>query len=176
MGEDLFLDQGAYILSPLEESSRDKEQNSGFVVSWVCANQESRVTSYSVRNLMDSSVTRWQRPASGTRSRSSTVPSLSKVLNSASFITATSGQVNYGAFKILPIDPARVRRESSGMSEMYMGLCDEMKDAVTCREVGDLIVDRIWRACEEVGGGQGDNFVVEEDVVRWVNTTERCEM
>ena len=157
--------QGAYILSPLEESSRDAEQNAGFVVSWVCANQECRVTSYSVRNLMDASVTSWQRP-SGTRSRSSTVPSLSKVLNSASFITATSGQVNYGAFKILPIDPARVRRGSSGMSEVYMGLCDEMKDARTCRDAGDLIVDRIRRACEEVAGGQGDKFVMEEDVVR----------
>lgn len=41
---------GAYIISPLEESSRDPEENAGFVITWSSSNQESRVTSYSVRN------------------------------------------------------------------------------------------------------------------------------
>ncbi|KAF4615242.1 hypothetical protein D9613_002633 [Agrocybe pediades] len=44
------ITKGAYIISPLEESSRDPEENAGFVVTWSSSNQESRVTSYSVRN------------------------------------------------------------------------------------------------------------------------------
>ncbi len=49
-----------------------------------------------------------------------------------------------------------------------MAMSDEMQSAATCREAVDLIVDRIWRACEDVGGAHGERFVVQEDVVRWV--------
>ena len=45
---------GAYILSPLEEASRDVSQNAGFVVSWMNTNSTSRITSYSLRNRLDS--------------------------------------------------------------------------------------------------------------------------
>lgn len=44
---------GAYILSPLEEASRDPMQNAGFVVKWINTNQTTRVTSYSLRNSLD---------------------------------------------------------------------------------------------------------------------------
>jgi len=40
-----------------------------------------------------------------------------------------------------------------------------MHGASTCQEATSLIVDRIYRACEDTGGGQGD-FVTEDDVVR----------
>lgn len=46
-------------------------------------------------------------------------------------------------------------------------MSDEMTGAATCREAVDLVVERIWRACDDVGGGQGA-FVTEEDVVRCV--------
>jgi len=49
-----------------------------------------------------------------------------------------------------------------------MAISDEMQSAATCRAAVDLIVDRIWRACEDVGGAHGESFVVQEDVVRWV--------
>lgn len=49
-----------------------------------------------------------------------------------------------------------------------MAVSDEMQSAATCREAVDLIVDRIWRACEGVGGAHGERFVFREDVVRWV--------
>ena len=49
-----------------------------------------------------------------------------------------------------------------------MAMSDEMQSAATCKEAVDLIVDRIWRACEDVGGAHGERFVVHEDVVGWV--------
>ena len=76
--------------------------------------------------------------------------------------------MNYAAFKVLPNDPARIRRESSAISDMHIAMSDEMQSAATCREAVDLIVDRIWRACEDAGGAQGENFVVQKDVVRCV--------
>lgn len=45
---------GAYILSPLEEASRDPLQNAGFIITWLNNNQTTRVTSYSLRNSLDS--------------------------------------------------------------------------------------------------------------------------
>ncbi len=87
------------------------------------------------------------------------------MLSSASFITASSGEMNYAAFKVLPVDSARIRRESSAMSEFYVAISDEMQSASTCREAADLVVDRINRACEDVGGVQG-HFLVQEDIVR----------
>lgn len=50
-----------------------------------------------------------------------------------------------------------------------MASSDEMQSATTCREAADLVVDRIYKACEDIGGGQGQ-FVALEDVVRCVTT------
>lgn len=44
---------GAYIVSPLEETSRDPIQNAGFIVEWRNVRQRTRVTSYSLRNSVD---------------------------------------------------------------------------------------------------------------------------
>jgi hypothetical protein len=157
-----FFPIGAYILSPLEESSRDPEQNGGFVLTWSTSNQESRVTSYSVRNSLDPGSPSPPIPTSpsfGNRRRSSrgtSLPGLSNVLASSQ---------SFAAFKVLPIDPTRPRRETS---DQYVELSDEMQRASSCREAVDLIVDKIQGACEDMGGGQG-RFVTEEDVVRFVS-------
>ncbi|KAI9446507.1 SacI homology domain-containing protein [Lactarius indigo] len=45
--------KGTYIVSPLEEASRDPVQNVGFSVEWRNARQFTRVTSYSVRNSVE---------------------------------------------------------------------------------------------------------------------------
>ena len=66
---------GAYIISPLEEASRDPVQNAGFVVEWRNTRQRTRVTSYSLRNSVD-------LPSSPPPSGSSTFP------NNASKFTA----------------------------------------------------------------------------------------
>ncbi|KIM48704.1 hypothetical protein M413DRAFT_21047 [Hebeloma cylindrosporum] len=189
LGDIIGISKGAYILSPLEESSRDPEQNAGFVVTWLCSNQESRVTSYSVRNSLDLSPTSPSFPsaspssprskgpsARGTspttptflnragKSRSHTLPLLSNILTGTSFSTAGHNQRSFAAFKVLPVDPARARRTSSVVSEAYSAVSDEMTGAATCREAVDLVVERIQKACDDVGGGQGA-FIKEEDVV-----------
>lgn len=90
-------------------------------------------------------------------------------LPGSSFNSAVGfGKESFAAFKVLPIDPARSRREMSGASEQYVEISDEMQGASSCREAVDLIVDRICGACEEIGGGQG-RFVSEDDVVRLVS-------
>ncbi|PPQ63259.1 hypothetical protein CVT24_006784 [Panaeolus cyanescens] len=261
LGDIVSISKGAYILSPLEESSCDPEQNTGFVITWLSSNQESRVTSYSVRNsimgvppspaafaptfafntaLAKSNAT-LSRPSAfvnnlakdsinnintamnnlGSKIRTQT-PALSRILAGAppptveaaggtASVSASSNSpftYTFAAFKVLPIDPARTgsrihhRHGSSGMSAAAIpeamsrasssggddpgGYLDDGENyggASTCREVADWIVAKIWRACEDVGGGSGagvglgyntargrtvrssDNFVKEEDVV-----------
>jgi phosphatidylinositol 4-phosphatase len=119
----------------LEESSRDCEQNAGFILTWLTWNQESRVASYSA-SAFPPTLTSASLRRSGLSNDSS------------------AGKQSFAAFKVLPIEP---RRETS---EEYVG-------ASSCREAVDAIVDRVYRACEDVGGGHG-RFVTEEDVVRLV--------
>ncbi|VDB82776.1 unnamed protein product [Peniophora sp. CBMAI 1063] len=47
------IQKGAYILSPLQEASRDPIQNAGFIVRWHTPASTTRVTSYSLRNSLD---------------------------------------------------------------------------------------------------------------------------
>ncbi|TFK42309.1 SacI homology domain-containing protein [Crucibulum laeve] len=184
LGDIIGISKGAYILSPLEEASRDPEQNAGFVVTWVNSNQESRVTSYSLRNSLDvntppASPTVSRNPSARTANptRKNTLPPLANLMNKASIGIAaatrsgTSTPVNvpsdksFAAFKVLPIDPARIRRASSTNSGMYADASDELSGAGSCREAVDLIVDSIYRACEDAGSAQGADFVKKEDVV-----------
>ena len=161
----IFIFIGAYILSPLEESSRDPEQNAGFVLTWSTSNQESRVTSYSVRNSLDPGMSSPPTPTSpslGNRRRAGR-----GTLSSTSLIT--TGTQNFAAFKVLPINPTR--REMSAVDDQYVELSDEMQRASSCREAVDLIVDKIQDAYGDMVGGGHVNvkFVTEEDVVGYVS-------
>lgn len=80
---------------------------------------------------------------------------------------SSTGTQNFAAFKVLPIDPTRTRKEMSAVSDQYVELSDEMQRASSCREAVDLIVNRIQDACEDMGGGGHGKFVTEEDVVRF---------
>ena len=80
---------------------------------------------------------------------------------------SSTGTQNFAAFKVLPIDPTRTRKEMSAVSDQYVELSDEMQRASSCREAVDLIVNRIQDACEDMGGGRHGKFVTEEDVVRF---------
>lgn len=53
LGDVIGITKGAYILSPLEEASRDPKQNAGFVIRWLSTRQTTRVSSYSVKNTID---------------------------------------------------------------------------------------------------------------------------
>ncbi|KAJ7046939.1 SacI homology domain-containing protein [Mycena alexandri] len=189
LGDITRISKGAYILSPLEEASRDPEQNAGFVVSWANANQVTRATSYSVRNSLDgiaaaakptsSKMTIKSLSAAATSSigripatlgRTGTAAgSLSARLLSAS-VTGETGSTltSFAAFKVLPIDPARTRRASSvgGGGAGYVDSAEELSGAGSCREAVGLMAESIRRACEEMGNDGGvAGLVAEEDVV-----------
>ena len=142
------------------------------MLTWSTSNQESRATSYSVRNSLDPGSPSPPTPTSpsfGNRRRTSRgtvlLPGLSNVLAGSSFSSTGVGTQNFAAFKVLPIDPTRSRRETSGVSDQYVELSDEMQRASSCREAADLIVDKIRDACD--GGLGTGRFVIEEDVVRF---------
>jgi len=92
------------------------------------------------------------------------MPVLSSILMNAA--EASKAETTFAAFKVLPIDPGRglVSSASSGEVEYTEG-ADELSGAGSCQEAVGMIVECIRKACEDVGGGQGD-FVVEGDVVR----------
>lgn len=131
------------------------------------------MTSYSVRNSLDMPTSRPTSPAMGTPSistisalstlkRKGTTP-LSKILFNPSL--ATDGtEKSFAAFKVLPIDPARIRRASSTGGALS-DTSDELTEASNCQEAVDLIVESIRKACQDIGGAHGD-FVRTEDVVR----------
>jgi len=177
LGDIIGITKGAYILSPLEEASRDPVQNAGFTVSWLNNNQVTRITSYSVRNSLEQNPTIPSSPVTPLKSGSAfsagtgkffpptlnrkSTAALSNLLSSASFATMGS-EKTFAAFKVLPIDPTRIRRASSRGG--YADAAEELSGASTCQEAVDIIVDSIHRACDDVGGTHGD-FVTNADVV-----------
>jgi hypothetical protein len=161
---------GAYILSPLEEASKDPLQNAGFTLAWSSTKHTARMTSYSMRNSIDMSRsppstptdrTGFSLPITTSPQRKNTGAQLSKLISRAAEPAQTSDRV-FVAFKALPIDPARSRRATGSVIEP----ADELSGAKNCKEAVDLMVEAIIKACQDVGGGRQPNFVVEEPVVR----------
>ncbi|KAL0946732.1 hypothetical protein HGRIS_012911 [Hohenbuehelia grisea] len=177
LGDINGISKGAYILSPLEEASRDPLQNAGFVISWTSSNNQiTRVTSYSIRNSLGTqssrpSIVNTVKPSDSSATnvtRRSLVSSLtrrgtqlSKILSETSL--AASSDRAFAAFKVLPIDPARIRRGPSS-GGLYAETADELTGAANCRDAADMIVESIRRACEDIGNTRPD-FVSYEDVV-----------
>ncbi|KAJ7709765.1 SacI homology domain-containing protein [Mycena rosella] len=201
LGDITGISKGAYILSPLEEASRDPEQNAGFVITWANANQMTRITSYSVRNSLDTMARTTTPPPNKVTIRSLSAAATSSIgripatlgrkgpagsMPSARLLSASvngtdlaNTGASFAAFKVLPIDPARTRRASSmGGGGAYVDSAEELSGAGSCREAVDLMVDSIRRACEEMGndGRVGDSvagLVTEEDVVGCVTMSSR---
>lgn len=157
---------GAYILSPLEEGSRDSLQNAGFIVTWRNTHQDTRVTSYSIRNSLDLSAPPTSPPPGGSMKLSQNAPptnkALSRILSMAAQPVITGG-TTFAAFKALPVDPTRTRRGTGSFIEP----ASELTTAANCQEAVNTIVDIIQQACQDVGNESGD-FVRESDVVRLV--------
>ncbi|CAL1705121.1 unnamed protein product [Somion occarium] len=163
LGDIISIRKGAYILSPLEEASRDPLQNAGFIVTWRNTHQDTRVTSYSIRNSLDLTSPP-ASPRAPTSPKSPRLPSrrntaLSRILSNAA-APAINDDVTFATFKVLPIDPARNRRDNGSFIEP----ADELTGASNCKEIVDLMVQAIQKACMDVGNGHED-FVIEEDVV-----------
>lgn len=164
------LEKGAYIISPLEEASRDPVQNVGFSVYWHASDKIiTRMTSYSIRNYPEdtparsppavslSSFTQY-KPMLPRREPTKTA-NLSGILSKVSENAAGTTNVCFAAFKALPVDPARVR---SGSSTGYAEPADDLAGATSCKQVVDMMADSIKRACEDVGNSP---VVVNRDVV-----------
>ncbi|KAG8217577.1 putative phosphatidylinositide phosphatase [Butyriboletus roseoflavus] len=170
------ITKGAYILSPLEEASRDPTQNAGFSVTWLNTDLvSSRTTSYSYRNCpvdisksdnaLSSHVEEHSQLISGGENnvgnrllRMIHTRATSKLGISSN--RTESNDTSFAAFKALPVGSARVRNGSR-----YTEPADDLASAKSCKEAVDLIVDAIKRACEDIGSASGDDFTSEEDIV-----------
>ena len=85
---------------------------------------------------------------------------MSQILSEAA-APAAGQETIYAAFKALPVDPARSRRESGSFIQSQ----DELSSAKNCKEAVDMIVDAIRQACKDMGNDHPD-FITEADVVR----------
>ncbi|KAF5373719.1 hypothetical protein D9758_000704 [Tetrapyrgos nigripes] len=164
-----------------EEASRDPIQNAGFVVSWLNNNQVTRVTNYSVRNRIEVKRPSVNAIGGGMNGNmiSATATQLKRLSmtlgpkRGANMVKVADAEeteekdddVSFAAFKILPIDPARVRRATSmGGGEEYTEGADELEGAQNCKEAVEMVVDSIRKACEDVGVAEAE-FLKDEDVV-----------
>ena len=94
-----------------------------------------------------------------TAPRKNTLP-LSRILSDVA-APAAGQETIFAAFKALPVDPARARRESGSFIQPE----DELASAKNCKEAVNMIVDAIRQACKEIGNEHRD-FITEADVVR----------
>lgn len=171
---------GAYILSPLEEASRDPTQNAGFSVTWLNTDLvSSRTTSYSYRNnpvdispksdnAVSSHVDERRKLTSGGANHvgNRLLTMMHSRATSKSGISGSrtgSNDTSFAAFKALPVGCTHVRNGSR-----YTEPADDLASATSCKEAVDLIVDAIKGACEEIGSPSEDDFISEQDIVRLV--------
>lgn len=181
------IEKGAYILSALQEASRDPAENSGFVINFSPADEDRRFSTYSLRNraptspnvttadlperspslrrLSFSSPRSIKSPLSRSRSRASSRAS-SKLRNDTPMAHVEHSPIDpdaaqFFAFKALPREFAPPPTTSDD-DEEYEDVVLEANE--TCRATVDRVTRRIKDACVRLGGDEED-FVVEKDVV-----------
>ena len=141
------------------------------MVHYDTIDQTTRVTSYSIRNrslggeLVPNSPTADNFAISLQRRDSL----LSRALSTNSSNDEQTQGESFVAFKALPVDPARARRATGSFEES----ADPLSFADSCKEAVDQITDEIHKACLDIGVG-GKGFIVEEDIVRYVNDAYAC--
>ena len=188
------MGEGAYILSPLEEGSRDPLQNAGFVVSWYSFHQDTRLTSYSYRNQFDissppltpsvpASPALAVFPQTPGPSHMPTSPLLSGSPRSSTSlhkssiatrrVSALTRVLTNAAAPVADQDlmyaafkalPIDPARSRKATGSFFEP-ADELTGATNCKEAVDLMVDSIHKACTDVGNGHVQS-VSETDVVR----------
>ena len=145
------IQKGSYILSPLQEASRDPAENAGFILNFSSMHEDTRYSTYSIRN----------RAGHGL-SNPTASPSVPDLPVDQHHPLPTSLDTEFFAFKVLPREFAV--HGPSGVID------SEEEDAAstneTCRQVADRIVKRIRDQSQRVHPGMKDDFVVEKDVVR----------
>jgi hypothetical protein len=151
---------GAYILSTLEEGSRDVNQNYGFVIVFSTRHQITRVTSYSLHNSVDSTgLNKYLTGVIqkvGTEETEST--SLSRILSKAA--EEATRDKSFVAFKALPVDV------TSPYVQMGVEATGSEQIKVTdCRQAVDFIIRCILHVAQEQG--KSNPLVLEhKDIVR----------
>ena len=117
------LQQGAYILSALNESGRDPNENSGFAIEFNTGKESSRYSTYSMRNEERDS---------------------DALLEDTTEKTENAEGTEFYAFKVLPVE--------SGDNVEDDDDDDEGGAATTCKEMANKIVRRIHGQCRKASG------------------------
>lgn len=123
------------------------------VIAFLAARQDTRVTSYSMRNKYTSGEVEdvgAQSPMNNTLGTT-----LSKILSN----THSRGEIVTVAFKSLPVDTTQVY--SAGANEASQPPPSNAREAIT------QLVNALAKACEDFGVVD-EGFLREEDVVRYV--------
>ena len=96
-----------------------------------------------------------------TMPRKNTLPlPLSRILSDTAAPVVGQDTI-FAAFKALPVDPARSRRETGSFIQSQ----DDLTGAKNCKEAVDLIVDAVRQACSDMGNEHRE-LITEGDVVR----------
>lgn len=141
----LEIKKGPYILSTLEEGSKDPLQNYGFMITYNSSGGIMRVTSYSMRNRADST-TEITTSSSMITSKSRGSNILSQILTANK---ETQGdEPSFVAFKALPVDPTRIRRITGSFDETANSLLLERD----CKQAVEAVVEDIYQAVVQVKG------------------------
>ena len=155
---------GAYILSTLNQGTRDPANNYGFVITYRSTHQDTRVTSYSVRNQ---AVTGTGQSQPGTPVQSpmplpNGKPGKPGKLSLSQILSNVSGgdELVSVAFKSLPVDPARW--QIGGGRAAGEG---SRKGPETCKEAVEGMVMEVKGVCEGAGV---EGFITDQDIVRCV--------
>ena len=129
-----------------------------------------RMTSYSISNSPeDAPVMSPLPPSAGSSTRLKPMllrhepkknATLSRIMSKVSEDATGASDTCFAAFKVLPVEPARIR---SGSSTRYAEPADDLAGATACNQVVDMMIDVIKRACEDTGNSP---VVINRDVVR----------
>lgn len=141
--------KGEYILSTLDEGSRDTQQNYGFLINYDASFDMTRVSGYSVKNRANSYPT--PKPDASVTKKSSTPVFLSRMLINVAPPPDLDEQT-FVAFKALPIDPARIRRTTGSFEEPVTG--SDHLWVTNCKEAVDAMVDTIAQAVKSCSPDQ----------------------
>ncbi|KIM25985.1 hypothetical protein M408DRAFT_330774 [Serendipita vermifera MAFF 305830] len=149
LGDILGVQKGAYILSTLNNQTRDPRFNYGMQISFLATRQDTRVTSYSIRNQYVPDGANVHLSSVNMNSKNGTT--LSRILSN----TTTGNEAVSVAFKSLPVDP------QTGAGD------DHSSEPLTPQDSINRIIELLVKLCDHFGTVDR-GFVSEKDVVSLV--------
>ncbi|KAH8917456.1 hypothetical protein BT69DRAFT_1286632 [Atractiella rhizophila] len=148
------IQRGSYILSSLDASARDGEENYGFIVFYSPHDSISRARTYTIRNK--------------NRSQASSTPSTPPT---PSDLVAGGAVEHSFAFKAMRKDLIRIAATGSffaNTKNSALPMYPEDEPGKTGKDSVGLLVEKIQKECIRVGGTSEEDkeFVVEKDIIR----------